>query len=257
MLTADDNDLLCRVEGDAPMGRLMRAHWMPACLSEEVGGTRRRAGARPPSGRGARRLSRQQRTARRAGRALPASPRVARTRAATRSAACAASTTAGRSTWKARSSSARRSRLEAARSGEDRHRAYPCREAGGFVWVWMGDPAAPARIRAAGVGTDAGHPHEHRQDARQLQLGAGARRRDRFRAQLEPALDRHGAGDAVDVDGKAAKEWLRPSLDRAPRLQVQRTALRVPLRRDPSSDRERRRRTITCGSRCSSRRSRR
>ena len=36
MLSREDNDLLCRVEGDAPMGRLMRAHWMPACLSEEV-----------------------------------------------------------------------------------------------------------------------------------------------------------------------------------------------------------------------------
>src|SRR6201986_2549263 len=36
MMTAEENDLLCRVEGDAPMGLLMRRHWMPACLSEEV-----------------------------------------------------------------------------------------------------------------------------------------------------------------------------------------------------------------------------
>ena len=36
MLSAEENDLLCRVEGDAPMGRLMRRHWMPVCLSEEV-----------------------------------------------------------------------------------------------------------------------------------------------------------------------------------------------------------------------------
>jgi phthalate 4,5-dioxygenase len=36
MLNAEDNDLLCRVEGDAPMGQLMRRHWLPACLSEEV-----------------------------------------------------------------------------------------------------------------------------------------------------------------------------------------------------------------------------
>ena len=39
------NDLLCRVENDAPMGRLMRQHWMPACMIEEVeeaGGTPRR-----------------------------------------------------------------------------------------------------------------------------------------------------------------------------------------------------------------------
>ena len=36
MFTAEENDLLCRVEGDAPMGQIMRRHWLPACLSEEV-----------------------------------------------------------------------------------------------------------------------------------------------------------------------------------------------------------------------------
>jgi len=36
MLTAEENDLLCRVEGDAPMGQLMRRHWTPVCLIEEV-----------------------------------------------------------------------------------------------------------------------------------------------------------------------------------------------------------------------------
>ena len=36
MVTREENDLLCRVEGDAPMGGIMRRHWLPACLSEEV-----------------------------------------------------------------------------------------------------------------------------------------------------------------------------------------------------------------------------
>src|SRR5947208_12701713 len=36
MLSHADNDLLCRIEGDAPMGQLMRRHWIPACMSEEV-----------------------------------------------------------------------------------------------------------------------------------------------------------------------------------------------------------------------------
>ena len=36
MLTAEENDLLCRVEGGAPMGQLMRRHWTPVCLIEEV-----------------------------------------------------------------------------------------------------------------------------------------------------------------------------------------------------------------------------
>ena len=36
MLTKEENHLLTRVEGDAPMGGIMRRHWLPACLSEEV-----------------------------------------------------------------------------------------------------------------------------------------------------------------------------------------------------------------------------
>src|ERR1700749_3315306 len=35
-MTPDENALLCLVTGDAPMGQLMRRHWIPACLSEEV-----------------------------------------------------------------------------------------------------------------------------------------------------------------------------------------------------------------------------
>src|SRR5918999_1104839 len=36
MLTHEENELLCRVEGEAPMGRLMRRHWVPAVLSEQL-----------------------------------------------------------------------------------------------------------------------------------------------------------------------------------------------------------------------------
>ena len=36
MLTQEENDLLCRVEGKAFMGQLMRRHWTPVCLIEEV-----------------------------------------------------------------------------------------------------------------------------------------------------------------------------------------------------------------------------
>jgi hypothetical protein len=28
MITREENELLCRVENDAPMGRLMRQHWV-------------------------------------------------------------------------------------------------------------------------------------------------------------------------------------------------------------------------------------
>lgn len=36
MLTSEENQLLCRVEGAAPMGQLMRRHWSLVCLVEEV-----------------------------------------------------------------------------------------------------------------------------------------------------------------------------------------------------------------------------
>ncbi|HEY6821039.1 MAG TPA: Rieske 2Fe-2S domain-containing protein, partial [Burkholderiales bacterium] len=36
MLTKEQNELLCRVEGATPMGGIMRRHWLPVCLSEEV-----------------------------------------------------------------------------------------------------------------------------------------------------------------------------------------------------------------------------
>ena len=36
MLTQEENNLLCLVEGNAPMGQLMRRHWTPVCLIEEV-----------------------------------------------------------------------------------------------------------------------------------------------------------------------------------------------------------------------------
>jgi phthalate 4,5-dioxygenase oxygenase subunit len=36
MISKEENELLCRVEGDAPMGQLMRRHWQPVCLIEEV-----------------------------------------------------------------------------------------------------------------------------------------------------------------------------------------------------------------------------
>ena len=36
MLSEAENDLLTRIEGDAPMGQMMRRYWLAACLSEEI-----------------------------------------------------------------------------------------------------------------------------------------------------------------------------------------------------------------------------
>ena len=36
MLSKADNELMCRVEGDQPMGIFLRRFWMPACLLDEI-----------------------------------------------------------------------------------------------------------------------------------------------------------------------------------------------------------------------------
>ena len=36
MITEEENRLICEVEGPAPMGQLMRRHWIPALMSEEI-----------------------------------------------------------------------------------------------------------------------------------------------------------------------------------------------------------------------------
>ena len=36
MLNREENELLTRIEGDAPMGQTMRRYWLPALLSEEI-----------------------------------------------------------------------------------------------------------------------------------------------------------------------------------------------------------------------------
>src|SRR5258705_1266352 len=43
MLTRQDNELMCRVEEDRPMGKVLRRFWIPGCLLEEI----------PPAGNGA------------------------------------------------------------------------------------------------------------------------------------------------------------------------------------------------------------
>jgi len=36
MLTREENELLCRVGPDAPMGKMLRRYWIPALLSRDL-----------------------------------------------------------------------------------------------------------------------------------------------------------------------------------------------------------------------------
>ena len=196
MLTAADNDLLCRVEGDAPMGRLMRRHWIPACMSEEVA---ERDGAPVRVrllGEDLVAFRDTRRPARRDRRALPASPRVAGARPQRGMRAALPVPRLEDRRRRQHRRQARRSRVRAGSAPTVKHQDLSLPRSRRLRLGMDGRSATRcAEFAAAGVGALARHPHQHRQDARRLQLGAGARRRDRLGAQLEPAFDRHGAGE--------------------------------------------------------------
>jgi len=222
MMTAEENDVLCRVEGDAPMGRMMRRYWLPACLSEEVeepDGTPLRVRLlgedlvvfRDTSGRlGALDLHCPHRRA---------------------------SLSYGRNEenglrclyhgWKMDiEGNVVEMPSEPVESGfcaKVKHRAYPCREAGGFVWVWMGD-----RDDAAPFERPPFAPTERTKVSivkfvvpcnwAQILEGAidSAHSSTLHSSDMRPA--RVTGAQATD------KSWYRPSTDKAPKLQVQRTS---------------------------------
>ena len=154
MLTKEQNELLCRVEGDAPMGQLMRRHWLPVCLSEEVA---------ERDGKPVR--------ARLLGEDLVVF-RDTNGRLGVLGEHCLhrrASLAFGRNEecglrclyhgWKFDVEGNVVDMPSEAPGAAERlgkkTKAYPAREGGGFVWIWMGPPERDARVRAAGLGAEA------------------------------------------------------------------------------------------------------
>lgn len=234
MLTKEDNDLLCRIEGDAPMGQLMRRHWLPVCLTEEVA---------EPDGTPMK--------ARVLGEDLVVF-RDSKNRIGVLDEHCPhrrASLVLGRNEdcglrclyhgWKMdvdgnvieMSSEPAESTL----SKNVRHRSYPNHEWGGFVWAYLGPtdsvpefrpppwaPKAETRIAIAKVIVPCNWA--------QILEGAidSAHSSSLHSSDMVPARVR--GAEATD------EIWLRPSTDKSPRLQVQRTpygfryaALRRPI----------------------------
>jgi phthalate 4,5-dioxygenase oxygenase subunit len=235
MLSAEENDLLCRVEGDAPMGRLMRRHWIPACLSEEVAerdGTPVRVRLLGED------LVAFRDTEGRIGLLDEHCPHRRASLALGRNEECGLRCLYHG--WKMdvegnvvdRPSESH----EAVLAKKVRHKAYPCREAGGFVWVWMGPPD---ELREFEPPAWAPSP-DIRTSIVKMHVGCN------WAQVLEGAIDSAHSSTLHSTDmvpaqveraGATAKEWLRPSTDKAPRLQVQRTdfgfryvAIRRPIK---------------------------
>jgi phthalate 4,5-dioxygenase oxygenase subunit len=241
VLTHEENELLCRVEGDAPMGQLMRRHWTPVCLIEEVS---------DPDGTPVK------------ARVLGENLVVFRDtdgRVGVLDEACPhrhASLVFGRNEegglrclyhgWKMDAEgNVLEMASEPAASGmvdKVKHRAYPVKEWGGMVWAWFGpqdsvpDFSPPAWAPNCDV----------RVSIAKVLLPCN------WAQILEGAIDSaHSSSlhssDMVParVDGAKAtgKTWLRPSTDKAPRLQVQRggygfryAALRRPIHNAATHD---------------------
>ncbi len=235
MLTAEENDLLCRVEGEAPMGQLMRRHWIPACMSEELA---------LPDGTPLRvRLLGEDLVAFRDsdGRIGILDEHCPHRRA---------SLAFGRNEecglrclyhgWKMdvegnvleMSSEPKESGLAA----KVKHKAYPAREAGGFVWTYMGPPETMSEFAP---------PPWAPSDAVRTSI-VKMNVRCNWAQVLEGAIDSAHSSTLhstdmppARVDGAKATpdHWPRPSTDKAPRLQAQRTdfgfryaALRRPIK---------------------------
>ncbi|ALL00007.1 Rieske 2Fe-2S domain-containing protein [Massilia sp. WG5] len=234
MISKEENELLCRVEGDAPMGQLMRRHWQPVCLIEEVS----EADGTPVK-------------ARMFGQDLVVF-RDTQGRVGVMDEYCphrGASLVLGRNEgnglrclyhgWKmdvegnvVEMASEPASSCMAAKV---KHRAYPVREWGGCVWAYLGPaetmpeftpppwaPTAEVRVSIAKAIIPCNWA--------QILEGAidSAHSSSLHSSDMVPA--RVQGAEAND------KAWLRPSTDKAPRLQVQRTsygfryaALRRPI----------------------------
>lgn len=234
MLTSQENDLLCRVEGNAPMGRLMRRHWTPVCLIEEV--------AEPDGAPVHARVLGEDLVVFRdtEGRVGVLDEHCPHRRA---------SLALGRNEegglrclyhgWKMDvQGNVLEMASEPAASGlceKVKHLAYPVQEWGGMVWAWMGPKDAmpvftpPAWAPNADVRVSIAKAIIPCNWAQILE-GAidSAHSSSLHSSDMVPAR--------VNSAQATASNWLRPSTDKAPRMQVQRTgygfryaALRRPI----------------------------
>jgi len=232
-MTPADNELLCRVEGDAPMGQIMRRHWLPVCMSEEVA----EADGTPVR-------------ARLLGEDLVVF-RDSKGRVGVLDEHCphrGASLAFGRNEdcglrclyhgWKfgvdgeiqEMSSEPPDSRMR-----NLRHTAYPTHEHGGFVWAWMGPKEemrpfeAPAWAPSARTRTSIVKIHADCNWAQVLEGAIDSAHSSSLHSTNMPTANVAGST-------ATATAWLRPSNDKAPRLEAEVTdygfhyaALRRPI----------------------------
>lgn len=234
-MTPEQNDLLCRVEGAAPMGQLMRQHWMPACMIEEV--------AEPDGTPLKVRLLGEDMvvfrdTNGRVGALDEFCPHRRASLAFGRNEECGLRCLYHG--WKfdvdGNAVDMSSEPINAKLRSTMKTKAYPVREAGGFVWVWMGDPDnvgdfdPPNWAAAPNDKISIVKMHGACNWAQVLEGSIDSAHSSSLHSSNMPA--------ALDVSGSTATDtaWLRPSADKAPRIEVERTpfgfryvAIRKPI----------------------------
>jgi phthalate 4,5-dioxygenase len=240
-MTPEENDLLCRVEGPAPMGQIMRRHWIAACLSEEVA---------EPDGAPLRvRLLGENLVVFRdsKGRLGVLDELCAHRRASlvfARNEECGL-----RCLYHGWKFDVEGNVVDLASEPPGtnvpqrvKHKAYPAREAGGFVWAYLGPVEEMREFEPPAFAPTPGI----RMSATKVRV------RCNWAQILEGQIDSaHSSSlhssDMVpaQVDGAKATDttWLRPSTDKAPRFQIERTsygfryaAIRRPIKNETTHD---------------------
>jgi phthalate 4,5-dioxygenase oxygenase subunit len=222
MLTREENDLLCRVEGDAPMGQIMRRHWLPATLSEELA---ERDGAPLHIRLLGEDLVAFRDSEGRFGILDERCPHRGASLALGRNEDCGLRCLYHG--WKVGvDGEIQEMASEPSASTfieKVRHKAYPVHEAGGFVWVYMGPKETMPEFEAPAFAPTP----ETKVSIVKIHVACN------WAQILEGSIDSaHSStlhsSDMVPARVDAAKatdsNWLRPSTDRAPRLQVQPTS---------------------------------
>ena len=235
MLTREQNELLCRVEGAAPMGGIMRRHWLPLCLSEEVA---QADGAPVKSRLVGEDLVVFRDTNGTLGVLAEHCPHRGASLVFGRNEECGL-----RCLYHGWKFDVEGNILEmssepdgSALKSSLKQRAFPVREAGGFVWAWLGPKEEmrefepPAWAPKPGIRCAIVKMHAACNWAQVLEGSIDSAHSSSLHSTNMPA---------AEVEGSTATDsaWLRPSNDKAPKLQFEPTsygfryaALRKPIR---------------------------
>jgi len=221
-MTPEDNEILCRVEGDAPMGRLIRQHWLPVCMSEEV--------AEPDCSPVRARLVGEdlvafRDTKGRLGVLDLYCPHRGPSLALGRNEECGL-----RCLYHGWKFDVEGNVMDMTTEPEDapirktiKHKAYPVREAGGFVWAWLGNPEdvrefePPAWAPTPHIRTSIVKIHTECNWAQVLEGSIDSAHSSSLHSSNMPSAAGQNALAKDNV-------WLRPSTDSSPKLKFQSTS---------------------------------